>query len=962
MTDQTSHSQVSEIDSLSRVARLPVAPTVSGMWKCLLIVISIVMALFLLDRLSALLLNFWLLESMNYTEVFWTNFQIQASLFIGGTLIFCAAVAAPAFAHGLSKEAKVRSVWIGALGGLLMGYWLNTEYLEFLGATANVAFGKTDPVFGNDISFYVFDLPPIAIVLLAGLLTAATALIASVSTALMASRDIERPDDMGRLPAWLGRIGTPYTMGALLATGLLAASLIWMRRYGLLTMPNFDDSTEETGAGPEYVDVEGFFSTLNSIYVEALAILALSIGLTLLIRKAYVTLRNPEGVDFAHTFRPAAFALVLLPGISADLAFRVAVEFRDYFSVVPNEPVVQLPYLQRHIDATMTAFGLDDVEERTFVPKEKGDPMPSLASMVNHPGVKNAPLWSGAIQRYSRRVAPQYVQRILAAEGNMMVYGPTMEILQAQQTLRPYYGFMDVDTMVSQVDGEMTLMSSAVRELPQDIIRPWLMAWGQRSLLFTHGHGLVTMSVTDRTEAGDPVYLSGGVPIQASAPSLQVENPAIYYGEGAVNPAMSNLSGINEHDIATDQGRIEVQPDNTIDAGITVDSWLKRLVIGYRIGELVNVFFSDLITDESRFHVLRRPVERIEQLAPFLLLDTDPYAVPNEQNVTWMVNAMTWSDAYPYSAMATYGDPADLRTEWRPQMLVNYIADSVKATIDADSGQVTLYKISDEPVVETWAGIYPTLFTEREAMPERIQAQMQYPPRLMSIQFNKIFPFYHQRDALTFYSGEDLLDDSDEVVGPIMGTSGAAITFSQGLYYWLAKPGGNMPESNEPVQFAYSKTYTPQDPLNLRAIVTAYQTGEDYGKLSVLKVPKGQFYMGPEQADAAIDQDAYIAQQIGLWNRLGVEVIRGRTSLMVVEGEALYVEPIFIRSRQNPVPQLQRVIIVFRGKAYMGTTIEEALEYAIEGRSMDVANSGPSQAYEAQTASLDNTAESLALE
>jgi len=119
-------------------------------------------------------------------------------------------------------------------------------------------------------------------------------------------------------------------------------------------------------------------------------------------------------------------------------------------------------------------------------------------------------------------------------------------------------------------------------------------------------------------------------------------------------------------------------------------------------------------------------------------------------------------------------------------------------------------------------------------------------------------------------------------------------------------------------------------------LATVYQTGEDYGTLSVLKLPKGMFFMGPEQADAAIDQDSFIAQEIGLWNRLGVEVIRGRTSTLIVEGEVLYVEPIFIRSRQNPVPQLQRVIVVLRGQPHMGRTIEEALKFAIEGGRLDM--------------------------
>ena len=246
-------------------------------------------------------------------------------------------------------------------------------------------------------------------------------------------------------------------------------------------------------------------------------------------------------------------------------------------------------------------------------------------------------------------------------------------------------------------------------------------------------------------------------------------------------------------------------------------------------------------------------------------------------------------------------------------------------------GQVTLYQFADEPVINTWKAIYPGLFKPRNEMPTDVRDQVQYPPSLMSIQFNKIYPYYHQRDALTFYAGEDLLDDADEVIGRILAGSGAQITFSQALYYWIAEAGDDLPDAKSKVQFALTKNYTPQDPLNLRAVATVYQTGEDYGRLSVLKIPKGEFYLGPEQADAAIDQDPFVAQEIGLWNRLGVQVIRGRTSLLLVKGEAIYVEPVFIRSRQNPVPQLQRVIVVFRGKVHMGRTIQEALKFAIEG-------------------------------
>ena len=523
---------------------LPVAPAAVTMWTRVFIVASVVMGLFLLDRLSGLLLNYWLLDSMGYASVFWTNFKMQSALFIAGLVIFAAAIALPALFHGLSARARGFALWIGVFGGLLMGYELAGEYLEFLGPIGGVDFGKTDPVFGNDITFYVFDLPPIWTALLMLLLVTLAGLVASVFTALLASRNVSRPEGVTAFIAWLGRIATPFTLFMLVATGLTAATLIWLRRYSLLTEENFEDSTEETGAGAEYVDVEGFFSTLNSIYVEALAILALTIGLTLMLRTARKALLQPGSVDLKRAFRPAAFALVLLPGITTDLVFRTAVEIRDQLFVIPNEPVIQLPYLQRHIDATNTAFGLDAVEEKTFVPKAVSDPLPELEALLDNATIKNAPLWSGFISRYGRRVAPQYVQRILLAEGDMTVYAPTLEMLEAQQALRPYYGFLDVDTIVSEIDGEPTMLASAVRELPQDIIRPWLIAWGQRTFLFTHGHGLTTLLSSGSTEAGEPVYGTSGIPIDAKFDSLSVENPSVYYGEGSVNAAFSNAAGL----------------------------------------------------------------------------------------------------------------------------------------------------------------------------------------------------------------------------------------------------------------------------------------------------------------------------------------------------------------------------------------------------------------------------------
>jgi uncharacterized membrane protein (UPF0182 family) len=533
------------------------------------------------------------------------------------------------------------------------------------------------------------------------------------------------------------------------------------------------------------------------------------------------------------------------------------------------------------------------------------------------------------------------VDRVLETGGDTTIYGPTLATYQQQEKLRPYYDFMDVDTVRYRVNGEQRLFASAVRELPLIEPQPWLAWWGQRFVVFTHGYGLVMSELSGVDENGEPIYASRGIPSQATSPELAVRNQAVYYGEGAGSVGYSDVRRIKEHDYPTDQGRAQISYPKDVDAGVNIDSPLKRLVFGWKSRQLLDILFSDLIDSESRIHYFRQPLDRIRHIAPFLYLDTDPYAVATPEGIQWMVNGMTTTDRYPYSAMGELGDKSDRRTPLdEPTRMVNYVADSVKGVVDAYTGKVRLYKWQSEPVVDTWASIYPDLFEERETMPARLRDQVQYPVQLMHIQFDDLYIYYHQKDALTFFSQEDLFDDGDEVVGPILD-EGDAISFSIEPYYWLAETGRDLPASSSKTQFAMSTVFTPENAVNLRAIATAYMNGEDYGKLSILEIPKGKFFPGPEQADSAIDQDAFISQQIGLWTRLGLEVIRGHTTPLVVAGEVLYIEPLFIRSKQNPLPQLKRVIVVLRGQAGMGRNMKEALKAAMEGPPTAALRPGP---------------------
>ncbi len=872
-------------------------------------------AVFVVDRVFDLLMDYWLLDSLGFAGVFWTNFWTSLALFAFGFVVFAAAVAAPLLVSGATQRVRRRrTLQVAALVGLAAGYLLARRFHEFLLLVHGKSFGERDPVFGLDASFYVFDLPAYRTLATVALLAGGVLLVSSLVHELLRR-------DRGR-DGLLQALSAPTSLVALGVLAVAGAAELWLARYGLLARDNGDERRAEIFSGPNYIDVNGSLSTKNLLAVGAVALL---VGVGAVVYRL-VRLAAAGGPPHAR-----ALLLAAAPAVAGYLAFWGLVEVRDQTHVTPNEPVNQLPYIQHHLDATNAAWTMNQVEVVPFVPKSADAPRPSVNRLLAHPTFTNAPLWPGYVSSFERVVDPDYVDRIVAARGDTTIYGPSLDMFRQQQKLRPYYDFMDVDTTRYRVDGEPVMVASAVRELPLIEPQPWLAWWGQRFVIFTHGHGLVAAPTSGISPQGEPTYASGALPHQAQAEALELTQPGVYYGEGSRTMAFSNLDAIREHDYPTPQDRAETSFPDDVDAGVRIDSLLKRIVFGWRSGSLLDIVFSDLVTDSSRVHYARSPLERVAKVAPFLYLDSNPFAVAADGRIVWMVNGLTTSDQYPYSAFAELGDKADRRTPIaRPTRVVNYARDAVKITVDAFTGEVGLYAIADEPITRTWAAIYPDLFRQADAMPPEVREQLQYPVQLMHSIFDDLYIYFHQTDPLTFFSWEDVFDDADEVKGDLLA-EGTSVSFSIEPYYWIAETGKDLPGSSDRHQFALSAVFTPEGARNLRAIATAYMDGPDYGKLSILQVPKGRFFPGPEQADAAIDQDAFISQEISLWNRLGLNVIRGHTTPLVVEGEVFYVEPLFIKSAQNPVPQLKRVVVVFRGKAAMGATLEEALRAAVDG-------------------------------
>ena len=901
----------------------PVVPLAGPLYMGLIGISWVLVAAFLLDRGSILLADYWFFGSVGFESVFRTNLRMGALLYSIAFVVGAGGITAAAYTNPVGRQARRVAIHLGLMAGLVGGYFLCLRYADFLMVIGGSRFGQEDPVFGKDVGFYVFTLPAMWTTLFWALTAVGMGFVFAVVYAYL-GRPREVDPELSSLTRTLGPVGTPLTALALVILSGLGATAVWLLRYDVLIQDN-SDSGIFTGAS--YIDVTGLFSTINYYSLTALVVFGVGVAVTYLLVGLRRVLEGRPLAGWRRRARLVGIGVLALVGI--DFAFRVGVLVRDVVFVSPNEPVVQLDYIRQHIDATRAAYGLEDLETVRFIPNDSESPPPDVEGMLASATLRNAPLWPGFVSRLERLIDVQHRNRIALTAGDATVYGPTLEIFRQQQKLRPYYDFLDVDAVRYVVDGETRMFASAVRELPLIEPKPWLAWWGQRFVLFTHGHGLVATGAGDVTPNGDPRYSIHNIPSETVLPVLDLANPAVYYGEGAQSLAYSNVRGMMEFDFPTDEGRAEVVLGADVNAGVHIDSFLKRVVFGWHSGQFFDIVFSRLIVDETRVHYYRTPVERVARLAPFLFLDSDPYAVAIDGGILWLVNGMTTTDRYPNSQLERLGDKSDERGPLpRPWVETNYARDAVKITVDAYTGQLRLYRISDDPILDTWARIYPDLFVPETEMPAAVRDHLQYPVQLFHLQFDNIYNLYHMKDPMTFFNMEDMWDDADEVLGPVLD-EGAAITFSIEPYHWMAETGGALPRGQgDRSQFALSMAFTPESAQNLRAIPTVYQDGEDYGRIVVPQIPKGLYVMGPEQADAAIDQSPEISQQFAWWNRRGMEVIRGHTSTLIIGNELLYVEPIFLRSRQNPVPQLKQVCVVLRDVVSMKSTLEEALRDA----------------------------------
>jgi uncharacterized membrane protein (UPF0182 family) len=537
--------------------------------------------------------------------------------------------------------------------------------------------------------------------------------------------------------------------------------------------------------------------------------------------------------------------------------------------VKPDELRVETPYLKRNIEMTRRAFQLDGVDVKPFAGLGK---LTNASLTQDATTIRNIRLWD-----------PR----------------PLIATYRQLQEIRLYYDFRDVDIDRYHIDGNYTQVMLSAREMNVDLLPQNAQTWINRHLKFTHGYGLVMSPVNTKDQEGLPVLYVKNIPPQSDV-GVNIDRPGIYFGEEPDNYAIVKAT-TPEFDYP--RGNDNVFDYYKGDGGVPISGLFRRILFSFFYRD-INLLVTETIGPSSRIMLRRNISQRVSYIAPFLNQDADPYMVVHNGRLYWIIDCYTVSDHYPYSQINSYG--------------INYIRNSVKAVIDAYTGEVTFYVADeDDPIIRTWERIYPGMFAPLGAMDADLRAHIRYPEQFFLIQA-ETYATYHMTDPAVFYNREDLWsfpreNYSDET------------TTMQPYYVIMRLPGESQAE------YILMLPMVPQGRDNMIAWLAARCDGADYGHLFEFEFSKDRLFYGPYQIQARINQNPEISQQYSLWNQMGSKVILGNLLVIPVEDSLLYVEPLYIRAQNGQLPELQRVIASYSDRTVMGDNLPSTLAALLKG-------------------------------
>ena len=725
------------------------------------------------------------------------------------------------------------------------------------------SFGVVDPVFQADVSRYVFGLPLYRLFVSWGfqlvILTSLIIVLFFVATGALQLRQ-------GRLPEVSS--GAKAHLSVLLAfIAILKALAYRLDSMELLYSPR------GKVFGASYTDVIAHLPALNLLILISL------FGAVLLL----------VNIKRRGWLLPAtAISLWLAVSIIVGGLVPAAIQ---RFRVVPDELNKELPYVENHIDYTRLAYGLDNIEEKSFAAS------PDLSQndiSNNKQTVDNIRLWDPTV------LAETYSQL---------------------QEIRAYYALQEVDVDRYRINGELTQVMVAARELDQTNLPA--VGWVNERLQYTHGFGVVFSPANNVASQGQPDFYVKGVPATTTVSELEVEQPRIYFGESADSVeyvVVNSLQDEVDYPLST-EGQTVAYTNYSGEGGVGIGSFLRRLGFALRYSEL-NLLISNQLSDDSKLIMERNIVSRVKKAAPFLYTDNDPYLALIDGNLFWIIDMYTVSDKYPYA------QPADTRRINENSGLpvnFNYLRNSVKAVVNAYDGTMNFYVVDEkDPIMTAYNDIFPDLFSSKSEMSSELLEHIRYPEDLFTIQ-SDMYRDYHMTDPRVFYADEDpWVIPSDSSTTPRVATLRGEFTeigFKPMLPYYLLM---SLPGETD-LSYLIFQPFNPENRPNMQSFLVADADPENYGQLIDFRLPKGEFVDGPSQVATRINQDPDISQIFTLLDQQGSSVIKGNLFVVPINQSILYYQPIYLQGEQNPLPEFKFVVVVFQDRIIMRETLSDAL-------------------------------------
>ncbi len=819
-------------------------------------------------------MNFWgeklWFDQMGYNDRFWTEWIIKIGLFIvaflaGGLIIYL-------LTYSISKEKRyIRQIAV-ATGAVVSGFWWYARWEMVLKFLNRIPTDISEPVLNQQTGFYLFSYPVLQS-LYAHLLILSIIAVGASLLGLSYMRNINN-----------GSISIPKSIppfdSIFISTGVLFLVLAlgkFIARYGLL----FSEFGIVSGPGWTDVNVRLPMLTVVAIFTAISGVVLFVPGLRTGIRNLLGTKVRESRLSAIYAVTGAVFGTWLILLGLVPLLFQ-------WLRVEPNEITVEKPYIENNIRFTRSGFHLDKVEEKEYAVSEE-------------------------FQRETIEESKNLFSNI-----RLWDYRALDAVFKQFQEIRLYYEFNDVDIDRYTIDGFYREVMVSAREMQPGNLPLESQTFVNKRFKYTHGYGAALNLVNEFTPDGLPNLLIKDIPPVSSYQNLTINRPELYYGELSSQYVVVN-SKEKEFNYPSGEKNIYAHYDGS--GGVQISNFWRKLLYGWKFGG-TRFLLSGYPSKESRVMMHRQIAERINEIAPFLFFDDDPYIVIAEGKLYWIIDAYTSSSYYPYSepfssferiSYDRYNSTSSIQGLVGAHLRgENYIRNAVKIIVDAYKGSTDLYIYEeDDPLIQVYDKIFPGLLKNKSEMPASLKEHIRYPADMLLVQ-GLVYAKYHMEDPTVFYNQEDLWVRATEKyynnVQPVEP------------YYIMWEPL----ESDE-MEFVLILPFTPKNKQVMIGWIAGMCDDENYGRFLAYKFPKEKRVLGTQQVETKIDQDSYLSGQLTLWDQRGSNVIRGNVLAIPINNTIIYVEPIYLKSETSAYPELRLVAVMHNDNLSYAETFDEAL-------------------------------------